>query len=256
MVRLITILLLANLCIVIARAQEENRFDPLMPREHKVITNFSHAIDAFYKRTGQLPKSLMDIQEETDLRWDYDTSGLATLTQRYALLQKPLEVPQYGKAVMVSINLLMPEGQEHNYPKGGRMIAFINDKFGNSSSGFVPANIIEPILKSSGEILMPIGGTIPPPSWAKPPSTEPVIGETMKRALEMKARGELPTPKRRDKETWRDEKPVTPPPASTLPPAPVTPPPAKSSYLQWWFIGTISALAAMILVARKKKSKR
>jgi hypothetical protein len=134
----------------------------------------------------------------------------------------------------------------------GRLIGFVKED-GTPESMFIDEDTATELVPNLAA-LKPMGGTIPAPSWAKPPSPEPVMSETMKRALEMKARGELPTPPRRDKETWRDEKPLTPPsPTPVLTPA--TPPPTKSSNPHWWIVGAIATLAAVVFIVRHQRLK-
>ncbi len=219
-------------------------------REHAVVTNFAYAIAEYKKAHDSIPGNLQDIKEYTDLRFDFNYPDVASFPERYALLQSPKKLAGYGDVVLISTDILVSGKSEKSEGTKGRLIGFIKTD-GTAGGVFIEESTATELVPNLAD-LKPIGGTIPAPSWAKPPSTEPVMSETMKRALEMKARGELPTPPRRDKETWRDEKPPAPP-APTPAPAPVASSPAKPSSPLWWIVGAIAALASVVLIVRRKK---
>lgn len=221
-------------------------------REGAVVNNVSYAIAEYKKAYNSFPGSLHDIKEYTDLRFDFNHPDAASFPQQYVLLQPARKLAGYGEVVLISIDTLVSGRTAKHEGTKGRLIGFIKAD-GTAGAVFIDESTATELVPDLGE-LQPIGGTLPAPSWAKPPSTEPVMSETMKRALEMQARGELPTPPRRDKETWRDEKPPAPPPVVAAP-APVAPTPAKSSNPLWWIVGAIAALVAVVLVVRRKKPK-
>jgi hypothetical protein len=216
--------------------------------EAKIILNYAAAIATYYKANGEMPKTLEDIRDNTVLGLDFGSSHAATVPQRYMLLDAPLSFKNGSKVLMVSIPYFVSrEEAEKNLP-GGRMVALLTKDGGSSMR--VPADEIDPLIKAAGITLRPIGGEVPMPTFPLIPQ-KPVTSETMQRALEMKARGELTTPPRRDQETWRDQKP----PAPTPTPAPVASSLAKSSNPLWWIAGAVAALLAIVLFVRRKKPK-
>lgn len=222
-------------------------------REHAVVTNVSYAIAEYKKAYDSFPGSLLDIKEYTDLRFDFNHPDVASFPQQYALLQPPRKLAGYGEVVLISTDTLVSGKSEKGEGSKGRLIGFIKAD-GTAGGVFIEESMAAELVPHLTE-LKPIGGTLPAPSWAKPPSKEPVMSETMKRALEMQARGELPTPPRRDKEAWRDEKPPAPL-APTPTPAVTVPAPAKTTNPLWWLFGAIAALASVVVfVTRKKKPK-
>ena len=215
-------------------------------REHAVVYNFTTAIAAHLSQTGTMPRNLEEIKEYTDLRFDLNAPDIEAFPERYALVDPPAELPNRGKIVLISIEtLISPRVKVAGQP--GRLIGFVK-KDGTPESMFIDEATAVTLVSNLAE-LEPIRGTIPAPSWAKPPSTEPVMSETMKRAIEMKERGELPPPPRRDQKHWRDQKQQAAPTAPITSPGPPAPPPAPLR----WIIGAIAALTVVVLIVRCKK---
>lgn len=250
MVRLTTILLFALLSATLAASPTAEQ---LPSREHRIVRNFAQAIGTYYRANGKMPSALEEIKDHADLTLDFDSGGLGSFTERYALLPEPVEVHGHGYAAIVSI-VLFKSGDGNTE---GRMIGFINGNFGDSS-GFFSNTTIDPLLAKAKIQLKPIGGAIPPPSWAKPPSKDPIQTEYGKRVDEAFARGEIPITLRNDKEEWRDQKTPEPKPAeipATEPTSAPTSPTKQPADQVWWIVGLIILAAGAVFVARKKMPK-
>lgn len=220
--------------------------------EAKIVRNYAHAIATYYNANGKMPESLEAIRDNAVLTVDFGSRHAATVPNRYAMLDTPLSLKTGDKILMVSVDRFKTESDIQEKRLGGRMAALLGSD-GIGTSMLVPVSMIDPVLEAAGVTLKPIGGEVPAPTFPLTPR-KPEMSETMKRALEMQARGELPTPPRRDKETWRDEKQPAPPPVAPVP-APVAPLPAKSSNTLWWIVAAIAGLVAVVLVVRRKKPK-
>jgi len=245
---MITILCLSAVCFVL-RAEESLLLDDYRG-EAKIIRNYAHAIATYYKVNGKMPKLLEEIRDNTVLTADFGSRHAATVPNRYALLDAPLTLRTGDKVFMVSVPRFLSQSNIKENRLGGRMAALLG-RDGIGTSMLLYADDIDPVLEAAGVTLKPIGGEVPAPTFPHTPR-KPEMSDTMKRALEMKARGELPTPPRRDKETWRDEKPPAPP-AQTPPPASFASPPTAKSNPVWWIVGLIILVVSLVLLVRKKK---
>lgn len=244
MVRLTSCFVLLLFCPSLIVAAER----ALQPHEHKMVWNFAYAICEYSKKHQSMPTTLNDIKEYTDLRIDSDIANGALFTERYAIVNENVLIPEIGRLVIISVDTLLSGSPPGNK---GRLIGYF-DKNNVVGSMFVSDSMILPLLPKNN-VLRPIGGVIPPPSWAKPQTTAPLQSDYGKRVADAFARGEIPVSMRTDKETWRDAKLPSPSPTKSI--SAIAQPAAKSANAIWWIIGLSGGLAVVVLVAFKKKPK-